>query len=171
MKDYPLVRRVADALAVETPERAWVLLLAGEDEPRERRDGPLLEKALPFCPDPGAMARCYHAADLVLHATHSESWGRVVTEAMACGRAVVATALPPIAGQVEDGVSGMLSPAGDEAMFREACRRLLADDALRGAVEVRAAARARERFSLDRQAERYLALYGELAGAEPEGAA
>lgn len=62
--------------------------------------------------------------------SRSEGLGRVVIEAFCRGRPVVATSVGGIRDLVEDGVNGLLVPAGDTAALAAALVRLLTDRAL-----------------------------------------
>lgn len=102
---------------------------------RVRFAGPLAGAAL----DAG-----YAAADLLVLPSHAETYGMVVTEALARGVPVLATAVGGVAealGQAADGVPGRLVPPGDVAALAEALRAWLTDADLRE--RLRAAARAR----------------------------
>ncbi|MFD8191998.1 glycosyltransferase family 4 protein [Streptomyces wuyuanensis] len=73
----------------------------------------------------------YAAADLLVLASHTETYGMVVTEALARGVPVLATAaggLPEAVGLAPDGsVPGTLVPPGDPAALAAALRRWLAE--------------------------------------------
>ena len=71
------------------------------------------------------------AAVYAFPSVYQEIWGLTLTEAMACSCAVVASDVAGARAQVEDGVTGLLVPAGDPAALADALRRLLADAALR----------------------------------------
>lgn len=74
-----------------------------------------------------ALVRQYNRSQIMVCPSLYEGFGMPVTEAMACGTAVVATtggALPEVVG--EDG-AGVLVPAGDSRAMAEAIRELLAD--------------------------------------------
>ena len=83
--------------------------------------------------------RAYASADLLVLASHAETYGMVVTEALARGLPVLATD----AGGVREalGSGGVLVPPGDAAALGAALRRWLADAELRG--RLRRAARER----------------------------
>jgi glycosyltransferase involved in cell wall biosynthesis len=72
----------------------------------------------------------FDALDVCVHATHGEPFGLVLVEAMALGKPLVATALGGPVEIVEEGVSGLLVPPGDDEALAGAICRLLADDAL-----------------------------------------
>ncbi len=90
---------------------------------------------------------------------------RVVMEAMAAGRPVIGSAAGGIPEMVDDGRTGLLVPAGDEAALAAAVLRLALDGGERAAMGSLARARCRERFSLDRHLDRIEALLNGLSGA------
>jgi glycosyltransferase involved in cell wall biosynthesis len=77
----------------------------------------------------------YTAADLLVLVSHGETYGMVVTEALARGIPVLATAvhgLPEALGRGPDGsLPGMLVEPGDQAAVAGALRRWLGDAELR----------------------------------------
>jgi glycosyltransferase involved in cell wall biosynthesis len=88
--------------------------------------------------------KAYAAADALVLATRAESWGMVVTEALARGLPVLATevgGLPEALGSAEGRVPGLLVPPDDPAALAWALRRWLSDGSLRR--DLRAAARSR----------------------------
>jgi glycosyltransferase involved in cell wall biosynthesis len=77
----------------------------------------------------------YARADVLVLASHAETYGMVVTEALACGLPVIATCvggLPEALGRGADGnLPGLLVPPGDSAALAAALRCWLGDTALR----------------------------------------
>ena len=122
----------APAFADRVRRRAW------EDELRDRvgfsgpRTGPGLDRA-------------YDAADLLVLASHAETYGMVVTEALARGLPVLATEVGGVSealGHGADGTRpGLLVPPGDPAALGAALRAWLEDAELRA--RLRRAARER----------------------------
>ena len=107
------------------------------------------------------LAFFYNAADLCAVPSLTESFGLVALEAMACGTPVVGTRVGGLQTVIENDVSGLLVPAGDDAALAEAIARMLIDHALR----LRLAAGARERakaYSWHRVGEAVAALYADL---------
>jgi len=94
-----------------------------------------------------ALDASYAAADLLLVASRTETYGMAVTEALARGIPVVATdvgGLPEALGQAPDGaVPGLLVPPGDPAAFAGALRRWLTEPGLRDFLRCAAADRRR----------------------------
>jgi glycosyltransferase involved in cell wall biosynthesis len=93
------------------------------------------------------LAACYAAADLLVLASHAETYGMVVTEALARGIPVVATrvgGLPEALGRAPDGTRpGLLVPPADPAALAAALREWLdrpgTRDRLRRAAQARRA--------------------------------
>jgi glycosyltransferase involved in cell wall biosynthesis len=122
----------APAFADRVRRRAW------EDELRDRvgfsgpRTGPELDRA-------------YAAADLLVLPSHAETYGMVVTEALARGVPVLATEVGGVTdalGHGNDGTRpGLLVPPGDPAALGAALRAWLEDAELRD--RLRRAARER----------------------------
>ncbi len=117
------------------------------DELRRRiRDGGLGDRVQLVGPRTGAdLDRSYAAADLLVLASRAEPYGMVVTEALARGLPVVATAVggvPEALGHGADGTRpGLLVPPGDPAELAAALRSWLGDADLRA--RLRRAARER----------------------------
>lgn len=72
----------------------------------------------PVAPD--ELGPYYRAARLVAVPSHREGFGLVAAEALASGRAVVASAVGGLAQVVADGVTGRLVPAGDVEALADA---------------------------------------------------
>jgi glycosyltransferase involved in cell wall biosynthesis len=134
---------------------------------RRARDSGLGDRVRFPGPRTGAeLDRAYAAADLVVLASHAETYGMVVTEALARGLPVVATEVGGVTealGHGEDGTRpGLLVPPGDPAALGAAVRTWLGDAELRA--RLRRAARER-RASLRRWPATASVLAGVLAGA------
>ena len=91
-----------------------------------------------------------------------ESFGVVLIEAMAAGTAVVASGLDGYRNVATDDVDSLLVPPGDAPALAGALERVLGDGALRQRLVTAGYARAQD-FSMSTLAERYLALYREVA--------
>lgn len=103
------------------------------------------------------------ALDVVVHASEREPFGLVIVEAMALGKAVVATAGGGPEEIIEDGRSGLIVPHGDPVALAAAIECVLADPELRDRLERGAADRAPS-FGEEPSAALFAALLDELAG-------
>jgi glycosyltransferase involved in cell wall biosynthesis len=78
-----------------------------------------------------ALDRAYAAADLLVLASHAETYGMVVTEALARGLPVIATDVGGVSEALGHPRPGLLVPPGDPAALGAALRRWLEDGELR----------------------------------------
>ena len=127
------VEGVELVLAGDGPER-------GQLEEEARRLG--LDGRVRFA---GALGRrevleLFRAADASILTSAWENFPHTVVEALAVGTPVIATAVGGVTEVVEDGVNGLLVPAGDVDALAAAIRRFLADDELRERLRANAAA-------------------------------
>jgi len=77
------------------------------------------------------LAQLYALADALVLPTHSDPWGLVVNEAMACGLPIIATRVAGcVADLVRDGVNGFVVPAHDPDELAAALTRFAADPEL-----------------------------------------
>jgi glycosyltransferase involved in cell wall biosynthesis len=134
---------------------------------RRARDGGLGDRVRFPGPRTGRqLDRAYAAADLLVLASHAETYGMVVTEALARGLPVLAAesgGVTEALGHAQDGTRpGLLVPPGDPAALGAALRAWLADAELRG--RLRRAARERRALLREWPATTSV-LAGVLAGA------
>ncbi len=100
------------------------------------------------------------AADLVVHPSHEEGFSNTILEAMAAGKAVVATAVGGIPEAVEDGATGILVPPRSPDRLAEALLCLLAEPDRARAMGEAGRRRVREHFPLSRTVREIEELYG-----------
>lgn len=93
-----------------------------------------------------------------------EGLPKVLLEAAACGRPLVATDVPGCREIVIDGGNGLLVPPRDAPALADAIGRLLADPDLRAAMGRRGRELVEAQFSEERVVAQTLALYRELTG-------
>lgn len=86
----------------------------------------------------------------LVHTSDTEGCPNSVMEAMACGRAVIATDVGDIPFLVEDEKSGFVIPRGDESTFAQRVLQLLSDDELCHRMGLAARAKAEREFGLAR---------------------
>jgi len=170
-KGQEVFLRAAADLHVRVPGLRFLLVgdeiyrTAGHGHFRETllsqaRDHDLAE-ALTFTGYRHDVPKVMAALDVVVHASvQPEPFGRVVLEAMATGRPVVATnagGVPEVLGP--DGGAGLLIPPGDANAMTEAILRLLRDEALRVSMGVAGRRRAEELFDVRSHAARVEEVY------------
>ncbi len=91
-----------------------------------------------------ALSTYYRAADVVVMASRSESFGLVALEAAACGIPVVAAAVGGLRTLVRDGKTGYLIDDRDPSQYAAAIDRVLADPVLQSSLGAAAAETAGE---------------------------
>ena len=97
---------------------------------------------------PEAAVRRFAEADAALFPSLDDNMPTVLIEALGQGCPVIASALPPIAEAIEDGVTGLLVPPGDAAALGHAIARLRDDRDLAARLSANGVALARDRFGL-----------------------
>ncbi|MBP0125078.1 MAG: glycosyltransferase family 4 protein [Nitrospira sp.] len=110
------------------------------------------------------------ALDLYVHPALLEGFGLAVVEAMAMGKAVVATTTGGLPEVVAQGETGLLVPPGDAESLAVTVVSLLEDKVRREQMGRKGMARAQERFSLAASVMQMEQVYGEvLAAAKGRG--
>ncbi len=137
-KNYPLLFRAYAAMRAARPGLRFVLV----------GDGPLrrtLAAAHPEYHFPGFipradLARHYASADIYIHASLTETFGNVLTEAMASGLAVAGFDYAAARQFVRDGENGLTVPPDRPEALIAAAVRLATDDPLRAQLRAHAPA-------------------------------
>jgi glycosyltransferase involved in cell wall biosynthesis len=128
-KNYPLLFRVYASMRAANPRCRFVV--AGEGPLRAR-----LERENPDCIFAGffsrdEIGRYYASADIYIHASLTETFGNVLTEAMASGVAVAGFDYAAARQFVRDGESGLTAPCASPDALVAAAVRLATDAPLR----------------------------------------
>jgi glycosyltransferase involved in cell wall biosynthesis len=128
-------------------------------------DGPLRARvpdALGFVA-PADVGGYYRRAAVVCVPSRREGYGMTAREAMAYGRAVVATAVGGLRDAIDDGRTGLLVPPRDPVALRAALERLLGDAQIRATLGEAAREHAAQAFSRVAEAEALVRLYRAVA--------
>jgi glycosyltransferase involved in cell wall biosynthesis len=105
------------------------------------------------------MPAVLNSLDLVVLPSLDERCSRTLLEALACGKAVVATRVGGTPEIVRDGVDGILVPPRDPRSLAEALLRVLTDDALRHGMGMNGRDRAVASFGMAPQIGKMRSLY------------
>jgi len=108
------------------------------------------------------MADVLRMATIVCLPSYREGLPKVLLEAAACAKPIVATDVPGCRDVVEPGTTGLLVPSHDAAALADALRTLLADAVLRERMGQEARRRVAARFSLAAVQAATLDLYRKL---------
>lgn len=159
------VHLLIEALAL-LKRRQWQFLIDDFSDPRSTYAAQLIaliekhgikDRVVFFQSDHGEMPAFMNAADVVVlpsitTETSKEQYGRVVPEAMACGRAVIVSdcgALPELVG-----TAGCIVPENDVEALASAIDSLIGDEAARIRLGAAGRQRAAQHLSLEVQAEK-----------------
>ena len=107
---------------------------------------------------------CIKSFDLFVMSSVTEGLGTSLLDAMACGKAVVATEAGGIPEVVDDQVTGMLVPPRDHRAMAAAIVRALKDEGVRQRMGGAGLARVRARFTVERMVAETAAVYARVAG-------
>jgi len=104
----------------------------------------------------------YQQSDVFCLPTLGEPFGKVLIEAMACGKPVVASNVGGPSEIVEDGQTGFLVPPADPHAISEKILELLKDEKLRRSMGRKARKTAEKKYSWSEIAKEYHELYSRL---------
>lgn len=163
-------RHLIDAIALvvrEAPDGRLVIAGDGELRPaieRQIRDHHLEKHVFlaGFRPDVLSLHKTF---DVFVMSSVTEGLGTSILDAMACGRAVVATTAGGIPEVVVDGETGLLVPPRDDRALASAIVRLLKDPGIRARMGDAGRERVRRFFSAERMVRETLAVYEDVVRA------
>lgn len=148
----------------------WRVIIAGRGEERDR--------LLAFARDNGMEERVHlaghrddipdlqEAAHILCMPSLWEGLPLAVLEGMHAGNCVVASASSGIPEAISDGVNGLLVPPGDVGALATALERVMRDERLRKRLADAGLDTARQRFSVEGMANRYVEIYQRASGME-----
>jgi glycosyltransferase involved in cell wall biosynthesis len=128
-KNYALLIDSFRAIRLQQPRAKFVIVSDGPLRRKLERDHPWVHFT-GFLSRPD-LAQHYASADLFPYPSETETFGNVVTEAMASGLTVVAYRYAAAARYIRHGENGWHVPLGDKALFVESAKRAALDSSLR----------------------------------------
>jgi phosphatidylinositol alpha-mannosyltransferase len=143
-KGMAVLLEAARRILPEFGELELLVLGRGEPEELRRMAGPELAPHLRLLgqADDAAKARMLRSVDVYCAPNlGGESFGMILTEAMAAGTAVAASDLDSFRRVLDEGRAGMLFPTGDPDGLAAVLRELLSDPAHRGSLAAAAGER------------------------------
>lgn len=156
-KDLPTLLWAMQLLRQGNPKA--YLLLIGEGPERENlvQTAKQLEmiKHVRFLGHQSSAAQLLHHVDVFWLASRFEGMSNSLMEAMACGKPVIASDIPPNRELIQHGVDGYLVNPGDSAGFTQYSTRLLQDPAEAERIGTAAAMKMRNEYTTERMLQRY----------------
>ena len=128
-KNYPLLFDCFAAMRAANPRCRFVLVGDGPLRPRLQRDHP--EYTFTGFISRDELARHYASADIYIHASLTETFGNVLTEALASGLAVAGFDYAAARQFIQHGHNGLAVPSDRPDMLLAVATRLATDSALR----------------------------------------
>ena len=115
------------------------------------------------------MSQTLASATIVVLPSYREGLPKVLLEAAACGKPLIATDVPGCRDIVTHGVNGLLVAARDSAALAVAIDTLLRDSSRRAAMGVAGREAVTRRFSVEKIAGQFVDLYRELLAGRKQG--
>ena len=163
-KDLATFLRAAAAVSAVAPEARFLLI--GDGSERQKLESLAEDLGLSgrvlFLGDRNDVPDLLAALDVCVLSSLTESFPNAVLEAMAMGRAVVATNVGGIPELVEEGTTGYLVPPGDADAMARRILELLRDPAQRRAMGGAGRARVEREFTPARMKQKLEGLYDRL---------
>lgn len=142
------------------------LIIVGDGPERERLEAAArsygISERVYFAGQISNVKPYYAAADLLVLPSHSEGSPYVLLEAMAAGRAIVATTVGGVPEMVEDEESALLVPPRDPQKMAAAIARVLTDDQLARRLTTNASALIATRYSPETYVRSLVEIYRQI---------
>ncbi|WP_448577433.1 glycosyltransferase [Thermosphaera sp.] len=104
----------------------------------------------------------YASSDIVVVPSLQEAWGLVATEAMACGKPVIASRVGGLPDQVIDGYNGFLVPPRDPKAIADKILYLLENPSEMKRMGLNGRRLAEEKFDIEKRVDKIIRLYKTL---------
>jgi glycosyltransferase involved in cell wall biosynthesis len=168
-KGYPFLLQAARTVEDVLPGVHW--LLVGDGEQRKELEAQCrdlgLNRRVRFTGWRDDVPELLALCTVFVLPSLAEHFGRVLIEAMAMGKAVVATDAGGVPEIVRHGVTGILVPPGDPAALATALENLLQEPTRAGSMGAAGRQRAVTHFNIEAHAEKTMKVYeGVLASRE-----
>lgn len=166
LKGYEVMLEALPSILAAMPAVHYLIIGGGGAEYGTRLKAITMERGIAervhFAGFQESVVSYLSAMDLYVHPSLKEAFGLAVVEAMAMGKAVVATATGGLPEVVAQGETGLLVPPGDAGSLAAAVVSLIDDKVRRDQMGRMGRARALERFSLNASVRHMEQLYGEV---------
>lgn len=155
-KGLDLLIKAAPSLIADFPQVRFLIVGAdGINEPGltqsflEELDQQGLSEYFEFLGKRQDIPEIMNFIDLLVVPSRKEPFGKVIVEAMACGKCVIASDVGGIPEIIDDGKNGFIFPSEDYMKLSEILRNAIADKELRESVAANGLSSSRSRFSTD----------------------
>ncbi|MCX7705824.1 MAG: glycosyltransferase, partial [bacterium] len=160
-KNFRTLQKISILLAGSITDKKIILVCLGDKGKKECHEN-LEIRFIPITTDDNIVADIYRSADLYVSTSKFETWGLTITEAMACGTPVIAFRDGGIKEQIIDGRTGFLIPDDDLKTMVQKIKTVIGNKILLQDMSEMASKHAKENFGIEKTAQRYLDLYGNI---------
>lgn len=129
-----------------------------------------LDEHITFVDDGAAMSTYLSAIDIFCLPSLQQGFGIFLLEAMAMGKAVIASGVGGVLGILRDGENGMMVPPSDSRSLAERMLVLLNDPKLARKMAIAGKNVVEDNFTIDRMTSDMLELYADVLGSQSETA-
>jgi len=161
-KGFDVLIEAFAILQARMPDARLVIVGDGPEASRLKAQAELSSDRIRFLGHLSDTARLFAAADLVAVPSRQEGQGIVPLEAMAAGRAVVASRVGGLVESIVEGTTGLLVPADDARVLAGTMELLLNDPNRRAAMGAAGQRRAEQEYSLQTQLQKIEAIYSDV---------
>jgi glycosyltransferase involved in cell wall biosynthesis len=129
VKGWDLILKAYHILAAS--EVGTYLIFVGDGEDREKLDRQIIDLKLTDAvqitgfQQPNFVAKYLNASDVVVIGSHKEGWSMAMLEALACGKAIVSTAISGAHDMVHEGKNGYIVENREPVQFAQAISQAL----------------------------------------------
>jgi glycosyltransferase involved in cell wall biosynthesis len=163
-KNLGLLLKAVSSLSASFPENRILLVGGGREEQRLRQLARRLRitNKLTLLPEQNDILPALRGLDIFVLPSTTEGLSNSLMEAMACGRAVIASNVGGTPELIEHGKNGLLFDNGNVADLKTQMEKLLSDAGLRHQLARAARQTIVERFSIEQSARRMGNIYQEM---------
>jgi glycosyltransferase involved in cell wall biosynthesis len=166
VKGQPTVIAAASKVLQHFPQTRFVFVGDGERRTDFEQQAAKFGKAFVFLGRREDIPEILASCDIALLPSAAEGMPNAVLEYMAAGLPVIASRVGGNVEAIEDGISGLLIPAGDSGALADSLMRLLDDEPFAHRLAQSAQKSVRERFSFENLTHNIDSLYTELLGSQ-----
>lgn len=155
----------------QAPETRYVIVGSGpyENELKDLAMASPAAEAIQLTGPRDDVPELLAAADIFVHPTLDDALPTVLAEAMAAGKAIVASDVGGVPEMVQDRINGLLVPPADVGALADACVSLIQDGDTRHRMQVKSRSIAEHTFNVEKQVASLTALYMQLIEGKPDG--
>ena len=160
-KDFVTIQRSIEIIITKYPDANLVIIGIGSDDAKEYFKSTKV-RICGYIKNPEKVSSYYQAADVLLHASHADTFPTTILESLSCGTPVVATEVGGISEQVKHEVNGFLVGHQNAQDMADYAIKILSDKSLQKKMRTAAIANSRPFYSIECMVSSYESWYTEV---------